>query len=176
MKHLSILILIISACSVPSERDLLVIDKEQTLTEGVQTDLNMKIISSVDLGYYTGADSLDYYFEFYSKKYEQPPVNLDSLINRLNRNIEFYNSIIKEREELITEGHESAIRIYNEGKQKEQLRLDVLLKWKNKMDEKIWKKVKYLYKFNNPTLNGAEQEIAKTFLFSLDETEIVGAL
>ena len=43
-------------------------------------------------------------------------------------------------------------------------------------EEILGKKVKYIYKINNPMLNGVEQEITKTYIFDPDETKILTTL
>ena len=62
-------ILIISSCSSPSDRDLLIIDYEQTFSKGVKTDLNMRILYSEDIGFITGQDSLDYFHQKELERY-----------------------------------------------------------------------------------------------------------
>ena len=157
MRILLIAIVIISSCSSPSERDLLVIDRVQTLKEGEKTDLNMEIISSVVLGYYTGEDSLYYYYEKIKGSYENA-LNPDSLINILDRKVK-------------TAIGDSKTQI----KETETQR-DILIDFRNRKNEKLLKKIKYLFKISNAELNIEEQEQTKIFLFTLDETELMGTL
>lgn len=137
---------ILTACSKPSPRDLVVIEHEQTMGEGVKIDLNMKIVSSEDIGVITGMDSLDYYHQKELKRYSgwKDP-SLDGVISELKkRNFD---------------GRIEALKIYYD-----------------RREEILGKKVKYIYKINNPMLNGVEQELTKTYIFTSDETKILTTL
>ena len=165
MKKLIIAFTVISACSSPTERDLLIMDREQRI-DGIKTDLNMKIISSEDIGFYTGADSLNYLLKVYHH------YNLDSVISYSEGLIEYYKGRIKELEESDREN----IDRYIEWIRTEQSIIDQILNLRNNKDKIYWKKVKYIYKINNPQLNMINQELTKIYVFTLDESRIISVL
>ena len=165
LKKLIIAFTVISACSSPTERDLLIMDREQRI-DGIKTDLNMKIISSEDIGFYTGADSLNYLLKVYHH------YNLDSVISYSEGLIEYYKGRIKELEESDREN----IDRYIEWIRTEQSIIDQILNLRNNKDKIYWKKVKYIYKINNPQLNMINQELTKIYVFTLDESRIISVL
>lgn len=137
---------ILTACSKPSPRDLVVMEHEQTMEEGVKIDLNMKIISSEDIGVITGMDSLDY---CHQKELDRYSGWKDSSLD----------GVIAELKKRNFNGRIEALKIYYD-----------------RREELLGKKVKYIYKINNPMLNYVEQEITKTYIFSPDETKILTTL
>ena len=146
MKKLVLILITLSSCSSPSDRDLLIINYEQTFSEGVKTDLNMRIIYSEDIGFITGQDSLDYYHQKELERYSgwKDP-SLDGVISELKK------------------------RNFND-------RIEVLKIYYDRREEILAKKVKYFYKINNPMLSGVEQEITKIYIFATDETKILKTL
>ena len=121
-------------------------EHEQNMGEGVKVDLNMKIISSEDMGFITGQDSLDYYHQKELKRYSSwKDPSVDGVISELKkRNFD---------------GRIEALKIYYD-----------------RREEILGKKVKYIYKINNPILSGVEQEITKVYIFSVDESKILTTL
>lgn len=95
-----ILLIGISSCSKPSERDLVVMEYEQNLSEGVKIDLNMKIISSQDMGLITGQDSLEYFHQKYkyigNKGDENKILTLDEMVDILERVIKDFSELVVE--------------------------------------------------------------------------------
>ena len=176
----------LASCSFNSDRDLLMIDYEQTFPDGTKKDLSIRIMSSVDVGYITGQDSLDYLFGVYNEKYytknadslivllEEWVINYDLKITDFQNKIDSVKSINNDSKLTINwkEIYTTAINDHEVLQQGHQEKLDYLLKYNNRKDENLIKKVKYLFKVKNPD----EQELAKIYLFAPDESKVVNSL
>lgn len=186
-----ILLIGISSCSKPSERDLVVMEYEQNIGEGVKIDLNMKIISSQDMGLITGQDSLEYFHQKYkyigNKGDENKILTLDEMVDILERVIKDFSELVVEyqykldsvkgtRGEFMIPTYNHSLLTVEQSVIENQIKKEELLRYYDRKDEVLAKKVQYVYKINNPMLNGVEQEITKTYIFNIEENQIIETL
>lgn len=173
-------LVVINACSDESKRDLLVVEYEGST---IKSTNQINIIYSEEVGFITGQDSLNYYFNKYKHAYPSNFATVDSFIsyqkNALLKNallIKEYASemeIVDMSNKSLNFFYKDMIRILEDSQFKRQAELNNLLAFSRKNDEIFLKKVKYTITIDDPNVLLSEKEITSLYFFTLDESEIV---
>lgn len=168
----------INACSVQSKRDLLVIEYERS---NIEPSNQIEIVFSEDVGFITGQDSLNYYFNRYKHAYPSTFDSVDSFISYHENSLANTTRLIKEYTNKIKMSeasnkspffYEDMISKLEDTLIKRQFELNNLLAFSRRNDEVFFKKVKYTVVTDEPN----KIEVTSLYFFTLDETEIIGKI
>lgn len=182
-------ILLLLSCST-DPKALLIEEYVETIDNEVRTDLNFKLLNMEFVKDVTVVDSMEAIHSKYLADKFDPGINwIDTMLLSYTNQIAEYDSLQNNYSALADETTDfyekdsylaASIR-FNE----ETARLiPKELKWKKakleydkyfgrSLDELLGKTYSVEYKINNPFLNGAEQTINKSFIFSPDESQIL---
>lgn len=171
------------ACGAPTKREQAILDYEQT-TNGVKTDLSMKILKLEKLHDTTGPDSasilteeilgrpmsLDELKQEYDR-YDSIVAGLDSLVNKYDKLYQDESIKARKNYELLS--------VYNDARTNFKIKkvepeihlskLESMISVVAELRERNWvlnSTYRCTYKIKNPLLNNAEQEITKNYVFS----------
>lgn len=168
----------INACSVQNKRDLLVIEYERS---NIEPSNQIEIVFSEDVGFITGQDSLNYYFNRYKHAYPSTFDSVDSFISYHENSLANTTRLIKEYTNKIKMSeasnkspffYEDMISKLEDTLIKRQFELNNLLAFSRRNDEVFFKKVKYTVVTDEPN----KIEVTSMYFFTLDETEIIGKI
>ena len=186
--YVSILfIIIIFASCTRDPRESVIAAYEQT-TGDTKTDLSLKVLEIIDLGYVIAQDSLDILMPEFIEKRDKNIETLKQSIKRDEEQIQDYknsgkkyglsNKSMIEMYENLIEISRNLINIYQTDCKGSFLEwhYNRISELKKDTSRVLFNKTKVSYSIKNPLLNYAKQEITKTYMFTPDNDSILGVI
>ena len=190
--HISILIIAVSILSCSDPKNQIITDFEQDMGDNASIDLNLDVNSIEYVRQFTSVDSMRIIHESLLSDEFDPSINwIDSMflmysksLESIDQDVMFYDSMmaVRDNPEIKAIYLDGKIKVLDdrlevmEGKSKYEIAKIRYDHYASQPEKELGKIYDVQYTIINPMLNNAKQTINKTYLFSLDDTEIVSVL
>lgn len=190
--HISILIIAVSILACSDPKNQIITDFEQDMGDNASIDLNLDVNSIEYVRQFTAVDSMRIIHESLLSDEFDPSINwIDSMflmyrksLESIDQDVMFYDSMmaVRDNPEIKAIYLEGKIKVLDdrlevmEGKNKYEIAKIRYDHYASQPEKELGKIYDVQYTIINPMLNNAKQTINKTYLFSLDDTEILSVL